>query len=98
MPSVSTVHLAVVYDADAHQATHFVDGAVGSRESLRFELPLRIGNADIGNWSIGPHSSIYPVRRFTGRMDELAFYGRALADRDIRELYDLGTPKPLPKR
>ena len=88
------IHLAVVYDADAHQAAHFVDGAAVSHESLRFEVPLRIGNADIGNWSVGPHSTIYPVRCFTGRIDELALYGRALADREIRELYELGTPKP----
>ena len=68
-----------------------------SRESLRFEVPLRIGNADIGNWSVGPHSTIYPVRCFTGRIDELALYGLALADREIRELYELGTPKPSPR-
>jgi hypothetical protein len=92
------VHLAVVYDADARRVTHFVDAQPVSRTPLRFDVPLRIGNADIGNWNVGPHSSIYPVRCFTGRMDELALYGRALTDHDIRELYELGMPKPASSR
>ena len=59
-------------------------------------VPLQIGYADIGNWSVGTHSTIYPVRHFSGRMDELVIYGRALADEEIKQLYATGTPQPVP--
>ncbi|MEI7730651.1 MAG: LamG-like jellyroll fold domain-containing protein [Verrucomicrobiota bacterium] len=89
------VHLAVVYDAEAKQVTHFVDGVAVSREATRFVVPLRIGNADVGNWSLGTHSTIYPVRHFSGRMDELALYGRALREAEIQQLYAIGVPMSL---
>ena len=83
----------MVFDAAAHQVTQYVDGMAVSRQKTRFELPLHIGNADLGNWSVGTYASVFPVRHFSGRMDEFSAYGRALSDREIRDLYELGSPK-----
>jgi hypothetical protein len=89
-------HLAVVFDADAGQVTHYVDGAPAARLPIRSPVALQIGYADIGNWSVGKHSTIYPVRHFSGRMDELAVFSRALADGEIQELYQTSAPQPAP--
>lgn len=87
------VHLAVVYDSDKGRVTHFVDGQAVSREALHFSSPIRINSADVGNWSVGTRSTIYPVRNFSGRFDEFALYSRPLEDREILELYQAGTPR-----
>jgi hypothetical protein len=96
------VHLTSVFDAGNHRVTNYVDGVVVSREATRFELPLRIGSADLGNWSIGARNTSYPVRHFSGLVDEFLLYQRALGDEEIAALYELGRPKsrplPLPAR
>ena len=87
-------HVAVTFDSTTRHITHYVDGQPVSQQDVRFVVPLRIGTADLGNWSVGAHATIYPVRCFTGRVDELVIYGRALAEHEMRKLYDRGTPQP----
>src|SRR5690606_32641359 len=45
------VLLVTVYDADAGHVSHYVDGRRVSREAIRRATPLRIGPAEIGNWT-----------------------------------------------
>jgi hypothetical protein len=86
------VHVAVVYDGDARQVTHYLDGEPVGRRALIFDTPLRIGNADLGNWSPGTWSSIYPVRHFSGLMDEFTLFGRAVPEEEVRHLAEQGRP------
>jgi hypothetical protein len=86
------VHLVVVYDGDARRVTHYLDGEPVGVRPLIFDTPLQIGNADLGNWSLGSWSSIYPVRHFSGLMDEFTLFGRAMPEDEIRRLAEQGRP------
>ena len=84
-------HLALVLDAGAKRVTHYVDGVPFSRRENASWFPIRIGEADVGNWSPGTFKNPYPVRHFIGRMDELAVFGRAFSDDEVRALYAAGS-------
>jgi hypothetical protein len=86
------VQLAVVYDRDGGQVTHYVDGRPVAHEPLLFDLPLRIGDAELGNWNIAAHRNRSPIRYFSGCMDEFLLFGRALRDDEIERLYAQGQP------
>jgi hypothetical protein len=78
------VHLAVVYDADLRQVTHFMDGRRVSREALKFDIPLRFGRAELGNWNPATRADAVPIRHFSGRIDELALFARPQSDEEVR--------------
>jgi hypothetical protein len=84
--------LAVVYDRAAGQVSHYIDGKQVAQESLQFDLPLRIGNAELGNWNIASHRNPSPIRYLSGRMDEFLLFARALSEQDIERLYEEGRP------
>jgi ferric-dicitrate binding protein FerR (iron transport regulator) len=84
------MHIAVTYDAAGKRATHYVDGKVVSRETTTVETPLRIGLAEIGNWTPGIRRYSTPIRNFSGRIDELSVYDRALSDAEIVDLHRSG--------
>jgi hypothetical protein len=84
--------LAVVYDRAASQVSHYVDGKQVAQETLQFDLPLRIGNAELGNWNIASHRNPSPIRYLSGRMDEFLLFARALTEQDIERLYEEGRP------
>jgi hypothetical protein len=87
-------HLAVVYDADAKQVVHFVNGEAVKRHGLLFETPLCLGPAQLGNWNHGDYTADeMPVRNFTGRMDEFEIWRRALSGKEIQRLYEAGQPQ-----
>jgi ferric-dicitrate binding protein FerR (iron transport regulator) len=86
------MQLAVVYDKNARQVTHYVDGRPISRHPLQFDVPLRIGRAEMGNWSPTGFPDARPIRNFVGRMDELLLYSRPLTDADVARLYEQGRP------
>jgi hypothetical protein len=86
------VHLAVVYDSDGGQVTHYVDGRPVQQEPVKFDIPLRIGDAELGNWNIGSRPHNHPVRYFTGCVDEFLLFSRALAGPDVEQLYTRGRP------
>jgi hypothetical protein len=88
------VHLAVVYDRDAGQVTHYVDGAAVAREPTLFDIPLRLGDAEIGNWNLASHRNNHPVRHFSGCIDELMAFARALDDAEVERMYAAGRPSP----
>jgi hypothetical protein len=84
------IHLAVVYDRQAGQVTHYVDGQPASRSPVLFDVPLRIGTAEIGNWNFASFRVSQPIRSFSGCMDEFLMFSRALSDREIEDHYDPG--------
>jgi hypothetical protein len=86
------VHLAVVYDRDAGVVTHYLDGRPAAEVPVAFDLPLRVGDAEIGNWNIASHRNRSPVRYFSGCMDEFLLFARALSGREVERQYALGRP------
>ena len=86
------VHLAVVYDGATDVVTHYVDGRAVTEEPTHFDTPLRIGDAEIGNWNLASHRNNTPVRFLNGRMDEFLLFTRPLAAQEIEQLYTQGRP------
>jgi len=86
------VHLAVVYDAAAGHVTHFVDGRPVVEHEIEFDIPLRIGDAALGNWNASTFKNKHPVRNFNGAMDEFMLFSRALTDAEVERLYAQGRP------
>ncbi|MEO0445170.1 MAG: LamG-like jellyroll fold domain-containing protein [Verrucomicrobiota bacterium] len=74
---------------------HYVNGKrVGFSGGTNREKPLpkmRIGEADLGNWS----EPIWPtsLRTLNGRIDEFAIYQSVLSEEEIRELWEIGRPQ-----
>lgn len=85
-------HLAVVYDRDAGQVTHYVDGQPASQTPILFNIPLRIEKAELGNWNIATHRNNNPIRHLTGCMDEFLLFSRALSDAEVSRIYTAGRP------
>ena len=88
------IHLCTVYDRQAREVVHYIDGRVSCRLPLKFDTVLRLGNVELGNWGAPIEGSVYGIRHLNGRMDEFAVFGTALRDEEIRELYDVGAPAP----
>jgi hypothetical protein len=88
------VHVAVVHDGDSRQVTHFVDGRPVSQEAFKLDIPLSLGDVELGNWNLGASRNKSPIRFFNGRMDEFMLFSRALSDQEIERLYDQGQPPP----
>lgn len=86
------LHLAVVYDRDGHRVTHYVDGRAVAQQPTPFDVPLRIGNAELGNWNTDVSRSRQPIRYLSGCMDEFMLFGRALGGPEIATLYQQGRP------
>lgn len=85
-------HLAVVYDRDAGQVTHYLDGRPVATESAWFDAPLRVGDAELGNWNVAGYRNKTPVRNFNGCIDEFLLFSRALTGEDVGRLYARGRP------
>jgi hypothetical protein len=86
------VHVSLVYDRDARLVTHFVDGHAIVQEPILLDTPLRLGNAEIGNWSVTSHRARQPIRNFNGCIDEFMLFSRALSAPEIEQLHEKGRP------
>ena len=88
------IHLCTVYNRDAREVLHYVDGRLANRLPLKFDTQLRLGAVELGNWGVPLQGNVYAVRNLNGRMDEFALFGKALGADEIRELYQVGAPAP----
>jgi hypothetical protein len=86
------LHLAVVYDRDAGKVTHYLDGKAVAEAPIEFDIPLHIGDAELGNWNIATHRNKSPIRFLNGCMDEFMMFARALDGEEISRLYEQGRP------
>jgi ferric-dicitrate binding protein FerR (iron transport regulator) len=87
------VHLAAVYDPAAKKVTHYVDGrAVAELPIEEADVPLRFGDAELGNWNAARFRNKNPVRNFTGGIDEFLLFSRALSGAEVERLYAQGRP------
>jgi hypothetical protein len=86
--------LATTVDRRTGEVVHYRNGeALGfsGGTHMEKELPLmRIGEADLGNWS----KPIWPsaIRTLNGRIDEFALYAAALSPAEIKTIYEQGKP------
>ena len=96
------LHLAVSLDSNSRQVIHYVNGLPVSRHALKIAPPFRIGAAEVGNWNAKgfPENDPFMIRNFSGAMDELCVFSRALDAAEIRALYSQGKPQqePIAKR
>ncbi|MBA3935880.1 MAG: hypothetical protein H0X38_00305 [Planctomycetes bacterium] len=83
--------VAMVYDGARLQLTQYVDGQAAGRFPLQGGMALRIGHGELGNWNPASSSDTSPVRNLTGRIDEFAFFSRALSDAEVGDLYRSGS-------
>lgn len=88
------IHLCTVYDRQAREVVHYIDGQVACRLPLKFDTVLRLGNVELGNWGAPIEGSFYGIRHLNGRMDEFALFGKALQEEEVRGLYLVGAPAP----
>ena len=94
------VHLVLVVDQNQRTASHILNGVLVNSKSLNQPSPdspprefdLRIGKAELGNWSPDRKLDNWPIRNLNGRMDEFAIFKRALTGQEIQQLYDAGKP------
>jgi ferric-dicitrate binding protein FerR (iron transport regulator) len=80
------VHLAVVIDRVGHQIVHYVDGQPVSTHTVKIDVPLGFGRAEVGNWNPAARRDGVPMRNFHGRMDEMLVFRRALTKEEVRGL------------
>jgi hypothetical protein len=86
-------HLAVVYDRTDGRVTHYVDGRSVAEEPMRYDVMLRIGDVELGNWNVASRrNEPRPIRFFSGCMDEFLLFSRALGEDEVRHLYTRGRP------
>ena len=92
------LHLAAVIDGRTRRVVHYVNGRPVGEKSLRMDPPFRIGAAELGNWSARGFAGDDPflIRNFSGVMDEFCLFSRALSAGEIRALYSVGKPQPVP--
>ncbi len=83
--------LAVTFDREAKQVTHYLNGTPLSTEAIPEEnlaaTPvLNIGNASIGNWSEPAYrqDAEFAVRNLNGSMDEFMMFSAALSADEIK--------------
>lgn len=82
----------MVYDRDESRVTHYLDGQPVAQVPIEFDVPLRIGDAQLGNWNTAAHRNNTPVRFLSGCMDEFLMSARPLNDQEIERLYTQGRP------
>jgi hypothetical protein len=86
------VHLAVTYDKAAGRVTHYLDGRPVAAEPVRFDVRLKIGDAEIGNWNAAGFRDRGPIRYLNGSLDEFLLFARALGAGEIGTLYAQSRP------
>jgi hypothetical protein len=86
------VHVAVVYDQGARLVTQYFDGQAIMQKHALLDTSLRLGNAEIGNWTVTSRRTKQPIRNFNGCIDEFMLFSRALSAPEIEQLYEKGRP------
>ncbi len=82
----------MVYDRNGGFVTQYVDGRAVVREPVLLDIPLRIGDAEIGNWNVRSGRSRQPIRNLSGCIDEFLLFSRPLSGQEIEQLYTQSRP------
>jgi ferric-dicitrate binding protein FerR (iron transport regulator) len=89
--------LAVTYDVDRREVTHYLNGKAVSSERIPDQSlveSIRVGQASICNWSEPMYRTDpkFVLRNLTGTMDEFAMFSTALSADEIMQWYESGNP------
>lgn len=87
------LHLVATVESgqEGSRIVHYLDGEAVAEVSVDKALPpLRIGDAEIGNWQAQGLGN--PIRSLNGRIDELLVMKRALTADEVRDLHAVGHP------
>jgi hypothetical protein len=88
-------HVVVAFDHDAASVRFYVDGRSLGQTGATQIVPICIGSARIGQWNYGSYVGGEGKRNFSGRIDELAIFGRLLTLEEIRCMFQAGNaPSP----
>jgi hypothetical protein len=82
--------LAVTYDGPNRRVTHYADGRAVRSAAVASAGPVRLGRCEIGNWNPAARADRTPIRHFSGRIDEVAVFRRALSAAEVAALYAAG--------
>lgn len=82
----SWVHLVTIYDGPNAKVIHYRDGVEIGVVKLKKVVPLKIGNANLGNWTTN-NDKPSSIRNFNGRMDDFSIYSKVLGPEDVNKLY-----------
>lgn len=86
------IHLACVYDKEAGEVRHYVDGRRVETQMIRKQTLLRFGPSELGNW-VPEQYKDHRIRSLNGRMDEFALLEGCLSDDQIARLFKIGSPQ-----
>ncbi|PAW64810.1 MAG: hypothetical protein B9S36_01700 [Verrucomicrobiia bacterium Tous-C2TDCM] len=87
------MHLAVTVQTSSAggRIIHYLDGRpVSEEKSTRPMPPLRIGEAEIGNWQ--HQGKGHPIRSLNGRIDDFFILSRAMSPEEIAAIHQSGLP------
>tara|TARA_R110002096_G_scaffold273422_9_gene467272 strand:+ start:9610 stop:11232 length:1623 start_codon:yes stop_codon:yes gene_type:complete len=84
------IHLACVYDRITGFVAHYLNGKEVGNMPLQFDVRLRAGIAEIGNWGFDQAGKQHADHNLIGTMDEFSVYGEVLDSGEIAEIYDEG--------
>ena len=86
------IHLACVYDKEAGEVRHYVDGRRVETQLIRLHTSLRFGPSELENW-VPEQFNDRRIRSLNGRMDEFALLRGSLSDEEISRIYKIGCPQ-----
>lgn len=93
--------LATVFDPDKLEVRHLIDGRVVSREAivgLDKRLPLQFGAMEMGNYNPPGAVGSKNIRNFNGQIDEFLLFNRALADDELKKIFQVGSPDAVAEK
>ena len=87
-------HFTTVFNSIDKTVTHYLNANEVSKSEITKKGLSQVvfGNAEIGNSSLKNTNGKTPIRFFTGRIDELSIFGRALQPEAINNLHQVGKP------
>ena len=94
-------HLVTIHDSINNSVKHFLNGKEISQFRAWGQSPpheknvirVTFSDLEIGNFAGKLPNGKRPVRNLTGRIDELAIFGRALDTNEIIEIFETGSPR-----
>ena len=82
------IHLTTTYDPSSGEIRHYLDGRLDTQSETKIAgIPIRLGLAELGNWTPADHARATRERFLSGGMSFFAMWGRILSPREIEEIY-----------
>ncbi len=86
------IMMAVVIDQTQKTVKHYLNGKLVEEGVKREMHPIRIGNAQLGNWNSAGNSSQKALRPFNGVIGEFLMLQRTATQDDLTLFYESGKP------